>query len=64
MRETIVALACGLALMAPMSGAAAPKEATPAEACTWGASSMTAEVSDDGRWVESEPQTSGCIPPP
>jgi hypothetical protein len=32
-----------------------------AEACTWGASSITAQYVD-GKLVESEPVTTGCAP--
>jgi hypothetical protein len=39
----------------------APAQRSDDSACTWGASSMTAEVVD-GKVVESEPATTGCIP--
>jgi hypothetical protein len=49
-----------LVLVATVSAAAAPAKKQ-AEECSWGASSVVVEVVD-GRVVESEPATSGCIP--
>ena len=51
-----VALALGLAV-----GVASARGASHEEACTWGASSMTAQFVD-GKLVESEPVTTGCSP--
>jgi hypothetical protein len=52
----LAALAC-LALL--LTAGAAP--AKRAEDCTWGASSvMVQEV--DGKFVQSQPATTGCIP--
>jgi len=31
--------------------------------CTWGASSITAQLVD-GKWIVGKPHTSGCIPQP
>jgi hypothetical protein len=42
---------------------AGPRSARPASACNWGASSVTASY-ENGQWVVSEPETSGCIPKP
>jgi hypothetical protein len=37
--------------------------AEPKEDCNWGASSVIAEQVN-GQYVQSEPVTTGCIPPP
>jgi len=50
----------GAAAILSVSGASA-RSANAGEACTWGASSMTATMVD-GQLVESSPQTTGCIP--
>jgi hypothetical protein len=54
------------ALVALLVGAASGSGATHTrheQACTWGASSVTATVVN-GKLQVSQPQTSGCIPPP
>lgn len=54
------------ALVALLVGAASGSGATRTrreQACTWGASSVTATVVN-GEVEVSEPQTSGCVPPP
>jgi hypothetical protein len=61
MRRATLTFACLLALVAPIGGAAASEE--PSDACTWGASSVTATF-ENGRWVESQPETSGCVQQP
>jgi hypothetical protein len=61
MRRIALSFCCIVALVVPIGGARA-KQPPPADDCTWGASSVTAELVD-GRWVESKPATSGCIPP-
>ena len=61
MRRVALSFCCFAALVVPIAGASAEQPPS-ANDCTWGASSMTAELVD-GRWVESEPATSGCIPP-
>ncbi len=53
-----VAAAC-LALL--LTAAAAPAPARRSDDCTWGASSVVAEVVN-GTIVQSEPVTTGCIP--
>jgi hypothetical protein len=53
-----LAVAC---LLAASLMAVGPAPAEPNEACTWGASSVTAELVD-GQYVQTEPVTSGCIP--
>jgi hypothetical protein len=55
----ILVLLC-LVLVATVSAAAAP--AGQIENCTWGASSVVVEQVN-GDYVQSEPATSGCIPP-
>jgi hypothetical protein len=57
-RGLVLILAC-LLLVLTVAASAAP--AKPAEACTWGASSVVVEEVD-GQLVESEPATTGCIP--
>ena len=61
MRRVALSFCCFVALVVPIAGAGA-KQPPRADDCTWGASTVTAEVVD-GRWVESTPATSGCIPP-
>ncbi len=61
MRRIALSFSCFVALVLPIPGAGAEQGPPPAD-CTWGASSVTAEFVD-GRWVESTPETSGCIPP-
>jgi hypothetical protein len=46
------------ALVLPLGGAAQAQDEEP---CTWGASSVVAELKD-GEVVAAEPSTSGCIP--
>jgi len=53
----IVSLVAVLTLSAATAMGAEPEPTT----CTWGASSVSAEIVD-GRVVTSEPATSGCIP--
>jgi hypothetical protein len=58
-------LAC-LAFVLTMAASSAPaKQAVPAnkqeDACTWGASSVVVEQVD-GKLIQSEPATTGCIP--
>jgi hypothetical protein len=57
-RPLILLFAC-LLLVATVAAAAAP--AKRADDCTWGASSVMVEEVN-GQLVQSEPQTSGCIP--
>jgi hypothetical protein len=59
----LVRLTCSIALAAALAfGVAAARGAShDGGACTWGASSMTAQVVD-GNLVESEPVTTGCAP--
>jgi hypothetical protein len=59
MRRVFLVLAASACLVLLLTAGAAP--AKQADDCTWGASSvMVQEV--DGRLVQSEPATSGCIP--
>jgi hypothetical protein len=57
-RGLVLLLACACVLLL-LSAAAAPAQRS--DDCTWGASSVTAQEVN-GRWVQSEPVTSGCIP--
>jgi hypothetical protein len=50
-----IAVACLLLAFTGASASGAKRD------CTWGASSMTAEYVN-GQLVESQPETSGCIP--
>jgi hypothetical protein len=57
-RSFVLVLAC-LALVLTVAASAAPKKRT--DECTWGASSVVVEQID-GKLVQSEPATTGCIP--
>jgi hypothetical protein len=58
-RVLMVLLACACLLLLLTAAAAPAKRST--DDCTWGASSvMVQEV--DGKLVQSEPVTTGCIP--
>ena len=57
-RSLILLSACLLVVLTMAAGSAPAKQA---DACTWGASSVVAEVVN-GQLVESEPVTTGCIP--
>jgi hypothetical protein len=59
MKRVLVVLSACLLIVLTMAAGAAP--AKQADACTWGASSVVAEVVD-GQLVQSEPVTTGCIP--
>jgi hypothetical protein len=61
MKGRAVILCIATALVVPLGGAASAAEQPVDEGCTWGASSVVAEVRD-GEVVVSEPATSGCIP--
>ena len=56
-------LASLVALLVGAAGGSGATQSRLEQPCTWGASSVTATVVD-GRLQVSEPQTSGCIPPP
>ncbi len=58
-RGLVLFFACFL-LLVTMAAAAAP--AKRGDACTWGASSVMVEEVN-GQLVQSEPVTTGCIPP-
>lgn len=58
-RPLVVLLALCLVLAATVSAAAAP--AKQADDCNWGASSVLVDEVN-GQLVQSEPQTTGCIP--
>ena len=53
----------GAAALLAVSGASARGTRKSDPDCTWGASSVTATLVN-GQLVESQPQTSGCIPNP
>lgn len=56
----MLVLAC-LLLVLTVAAAAASAPAERADACTWGATSVVVEQVN-GRYVQSEPETTGCIP--
>jgi len=64
-RARLIQSACALAAAAllAVTGASAHGKQKKDADCTWGASSVTATMVD-GQLVESQPQTSGCIPNP
>ena len=51
-------IACLFVVLTIAAGSAPAKRA---DACTWGASSVTVELVN-GQYVESAPETTGCIP--
>ena len=57
-RYLVLVFVC-LALVLTMAAAAAPAKRT--DECTWGASSVVVEQVN-GKLVQSEPATTGCIP--
>jgi hypothetical protein len=57
-RALTLVSACLLVVLTVAAGAAPAKRA---EACTWGASSVVVEQVN-GKLVQSEPVTTGCIP--
>jgi len=57
-RVLVLVLAC-LCLVVLLAASAAPAKRT--EDCNWGASSVLVQEVD-GKLVQSEPATSGCIP--
>jgi hypothetical protein len=57
-RGLTLIFACLLIVLTVAAGAAPAKQA---DACTWGASSVVVEQVD-GKLVQSEPVTTGCIP--
>ena len=65
LRRLVLTFCCLGALVAPISGAvASASEPRPGpDACTWGASSLTAELVN-GVWVQSQPEVTGCAPTP
>jgi hypothetical protein len=59
MKRSLLLLCACLALILTVAASAAPKKA--AGDCTWGASSVVVEQVD-GKLVQSDPATTGCIP--
>ena len=57
-RPLMLVFACLLVVLTVAASAAPAKRAN---ACTWGASSVVVEVVN-GQYVQSEPETTGCIP--
>ena len=60
-RGLALLLACALVVLLATAAAAPAKQAVKADDCNWGASSVVVEEVD-GSLVQSEPETSGCIP--
>jgi hypothetical protein len=60
-RKIHSACVLGAVALLAVSGASAQGTKKSDDACTWGASSVTGTVVD-GQVVESQPQTTGCIP--
>ena len=58
MRRFVILIVCLLAVLVLAAGSA---PATRTDPCTWGASSVMVEFVD-GKLVQSEPATTGCIP--
>ena len=59
MKRGLLLLSGCLLIVLTMAAGAAP--AKRADACTWGASSVVVEQVN-GRYVQSDPVTTGCIP--
>ena len=59
-RPLILLLACLLVVLTVAAGSAPAKRG---DECTWGASSVVVEQVG-GRYVETAPETTGCIPSP
>jgi hypothetical protein len=57
-RGLIIVAACLLVVLTMAASAAPAKQG---DACTWGASSVVVEEVN-GQPVQSEPETTGCIP--
>jgi hypothetical protein len=57
-RGLVITAACLLVVLTVAAGAAPAKRS---DACTWGASSVVVQQID-GKLVQSEPVTTGCIP--
>jgi hypothetical protein len=60
MRRGVLVLLAYACLVLLLTAGAAPAQ-RPQDDCTWGASSVVVEQVD-GKLVQSEPATSGCIP--
>jgi hypothetical protein len=63
MTRGLLRAACGAAIVVTLAGTGGTARGSGGESgsCTWGASSMTATYVN-GVLVESQPQTTGCIP--
>jgi hypothetical protein len=59
-RGLLIVLACAC-LVLLVAAASAPAQRT-GDDCTWGASSVMVEEVN-GKLVQSEPATTGCVPP-
>ena len=57
-RPLMLVFACLLLVLTVAASSASAKRA---DACTWGSSSVVVEVVN-GQYVQSEPETTGCIP--
>jgi hypothetical protein len=57
-RGLVIVAVCLLVVLTVAAGAAPAKRS---DACTWGASSIVVEQAN-GKLVQSEPVTTGCIP--
>ncbi|MFL5946225.1 MAG: hypothetical protein ACJ74D_08680 [Gaiellaceae bacterium] len=60
-RGLALLFACSCFLLLLTAAAAPAQRAAKADECTWGASSVVVE-DVNGTLVQSEPETSGCIP--
>jgi hypothetical protein len=59
-RPLLLVLACLVIVLTVAAGSAPAKRG---DECTWGASSVVVEQVN-GRYVQSAPETTGCIPNP
>lgn len=60
MRRSLLLLVAGACFVLLLAASSAPAKRV--DDCSWGASSVIAEVVN-GQVVQSEPETSGCVPP-
>jgi len=58
----VIAALVAILLVFAVSASASPPSARVDESCSWGASSIQAELADGKVVVVSGPDTSGCIP--
>jgi hypothetical protein len=61
MKRTLMLFSACLLVLLTLAAGSAPAQR--GDSCSWGASSVVVEQVD-GQYVQSAPETSGCIPSP